>query len=51
MSALTIRLPTQLIERKKLVKYKASASDSQVDPINLKLLPGILERMGILKNT
>jgi len=29
--------------------YKASASDSQVSPINLKLLPAILERMRIRK--
>ena len=43
---LTTRLPTQLMERGKFVEYKASASDSQVGPINLKLLPAILEGMG-----
>ena len=36
-SALTIRPPMQPMEREKFVEYKASASDSQVGPINLKL--------------
>ena len=50
MSALTTRLSMQPIERRKFVKYKVSASDSQVGTINLKLLPAILEGMEILKN-
>ena len=40
----------QLMERQKFVEYKASALDSQIGLINLKLLPAILEGMGILKS-
>ena len=40
----------QLIEMGKFVEYEASASDSQVGPINLKLLPAILEAIEILKS-
>ena len=50
MSALTTRPLAQSIRRGNFVKYKASASDSQVGPINLKFLPAILEAMGILKS-
>ena len=50
MSALTIRPPKQPIDKGKFVKYKTSASDSQVGQIDLKLLPAILEGMGILKS-
>ena len=50
MSALTTRPPKHSIDKGKFVEYKASASDSQVGPINLKLLPAILEGIGILKS-
>ena len=50
LSTLTTRPPTQPMETKKFVEYKASASDSQVGPINLKLIPAILEGMKILKS-
>ena len=40
----------QPMKKGKFVEYKVSASDSQVGPINLKLLPAILEGMGILKS-
>ena len=50
LSTLTIRPPMQPMESGKFVEYKASALDSQVGPINLKLLPAILEGMGILKS-
>jgi len=50
IGTLTTRPPSQPMEREKFVEYKASASDSQVGPINLKLLPAILEGMGILKS-
>ena len=50
MSVLTTRLLKQPIDKGKFVKYKTSASDSQVGPINLKFLPAILEGMGILKS-
>ena len=49
-SALTTRPLMQSMERGKFVEYKASASDSQVGPINLKLIPAILDGMGILKS-
>ena len=49
MSALTTGPPKQPTEKGKLVKYKASASNSQVGPIKLKLLPAILKGMEILK--
>ena len=49
MSALITRLPKQPMDKGKFVKNKASASDSQVGPINLKFLPAILERIEILK--
>ena len=50
MSALTTSLPMQPIEREKFVKYKVSASDSQIGSMNLKLLPAILKKIKILKN-
>ena len=50
MSALTTRPPKQPIDKGKFVKYKASASVSQVGPINLKFLPAILEGKGIMKS-
>ena len=50
MSALTSRLPMQPIERGKFVKYKVSASNSQVGPMNMKLLSAILKEMRILKS-
>ena len=49
-SAQTTRPPMQPIKRGKFVEYKASASDSHVGPIKLKLLPAILQGMGILKS-
>ena len=48
-SALTNKPPIQPAERGKFVNYKASASDSHVNPINLKLLPAILKEMRILR--
>ena len=49
-SVLITRPIMQPMEKVRYVEYKASASDSQVGPINLKLLPAILEGMGILKS-
>ena len=40
---LTTMPPMQPIEREKFIKYKASALNLQVNPINLKLLLAILK--------